>query len=59
MTLQLEKNEADEDSLSAYRKFASGKLPEDCSRQHKGYKVIANASGVTKVYYEWDGQMYI
>ena len=59
MTLQLEKNEADEDSLSVYRKFAPGKLAEDCSRQHKGYKVIANTGGVTKVYYEWDGQVYV
>lgn len=59
MTLQLETNEADEDSLFVYGKPAPGKLAKDCSRQHKGYKVIANTGGVTKIYYEWNGQVYI
>ena len=59
MILQLEKSEAGEDSLFAYGKPAPGKLAEYRSCQHKRYKVIANACGVTKVYYEWNRQVYI
>ena len=59
MTLQLEKIEAGEDSLFAYGKPAPGKLAEDGSRKHKRYKVIADTGGVAKVYYKWNGQVYI
>ena len=59
MTHRLEKNEADVDSLSAYRKLAPGKLAEDGSSQHKGYKEIANTGGMPKIYYEWNGEMNI
>ena len=52
-------NGADGGSLFIYGKLSPGKLAKNRGCQHQGYKVIADACGVTEVYYKRYRKVYV